>query len=131
KSAAHHALPLHPLQSRNRPFVQSLPALRRARHRLSARVRRQAHRRQVRSEEHTSELQSLAYLVCRLLLEKKKTHIQYSIQCKKYSQTNNFHHLKSHTTKIQTSATYIIPTHNSLKSSVTGSMHIIEDDVVR
>src|SRR2546425_2673730 len=29
-----------------------------------------------RSEEHTSELQSLAYLVCRLLLEKKK-HAQY------------------------------------------------------
>src|SRR5687767_5939307 len=27
---------------------------------------------QFRSEEHTSELQSLAYLVCRLLLEKKK-----------------------------------------------------------
>src|SRR3989441_5375813 len=26
-----------------------------------------------RSEEHTSELQSLAYIVCRLLLEKKKT----------------------------------------------------------
>src|SRR2546425_8706094 len=36
-----------------------------------------------RSEEHTSELQSLAYLVCRLLLEKKKKkkqdyHIEYS-----------------------------------------------------
>src|SRR2546425_5064954 len=40
-----------------------------------------------RSEEHTSELQSLAYLVCRLLLEKKKkncyiksihTHITYN-----------------------------------------------------
>src|SRR2546425_2696814 len=31
-----------------------------------------------RSEEHTSELQSLAYLVCRLLLEKKKKqYIQY------------------------------------------------------
>src|SRR2546423_9890023 len=29
-------------------------------------------RRAPRSEEHTSELQSLAYLVCRLLLEKKK-----------------------------------------------------------
>src|SRR3989441_10393233 len=29
--------------------------------------------RESRSEEHTSELQSLAYLVCRLLLEKKKT----------------------------------------------------------
>src|SRR5687767_15378902 len=32
---------------------------------------------EVRSEEHTSELQSLAYLVCRLLLEKKKTHNQH------------------------------------------------------
>src|SRR2546425_2812957 len=30
------------------------------------------HSRGGRSEEHTSELQSLAYLVCRLLLEKKK-----------------------------------------------------------
>src|SRR2546425_8775528 len=29
---------------------------------------------QERSEEHTSELQSLAYLVCRLLLEKKNEH---------------------------------------------------------
>src|SRR3712207_6970315 len=28
----------------------------------------------IRSEEHTSELQSRQYLVCRLLLEKKKTH---------------------------------------------------------
>src|SRR3712207_7247811 len=31
-----------------------------------------------RSEEHTSELQSRQYLVCRLLLEKKKEHIQHS-----------------------------------------------------
>src|SRR3712207_6955908 len=30
--------------------------------------------RVVRSEEHTSELQSRQYLVCRLLLEKKKNH---------------------------------------------------------
>src|SRR2546423_11119376 len=30
-----------------------------------------------RSEEHTSELQSLAYLVCRLLLEKKKKRTLY------------------------------------------------------
>src|SRR2546425_8576699 len=30
------------------------------------------HANATRSEEHTSELQSLAYLVCRLLLEKKK-----------------------------------------------------------
>src|SRR2546425_2616543 len=40
-----------------------------------------------RSEEHTSELQSLAYLVCRLLLEKKKKKNQQRIQsCR---QTNN------------------------------------------
>src|SRR3989441_9576658 len=35
-------------------------------------VRHWVGRRSPRSEEHTSELQSLAYLVCRLLLEKKK-----------------------------------------------------------
>src|SRR3989441_7837602 len=40
-------------------------------------IKRQRKRRRcwcvpARSEEHTSELQSLAYLVCRLLLEKKK-----------------------------------------------------------
>src|SRR2546425_8792034 len=39
----------------------------------SARIRPAADR----SEEHTSELQSLAYLVCRLLLEKKKKRFQY------------------------------------------------------
>src|SRR3712207_6910704 len=32
-----------------------------------------------RSEEHTSELQSRQYLVCRLLLEKKKTTIQETL----------------------------------------------------
>src|SRR3712207_7270161 len=36
--------------------------------------------RVVRSEEHTSELQSRQYLVCRLLLEKKKSkHSLYSV----------------------------------------------------
>src|SRR5690554_7362030 len=30
----------------------------------------------IRSEEHTSELQSRPHLVCRLLLEKKKTHVE-------------------------------------------------------
>src|SRR3712207_7491796 len=34
----------------------------------------------VRSEEHTSELQSRQYLVCRLLLEKKLTHAPRSQQ---------------------------------------------------
>src|SRR3712207_8458600 len=36
--------------------------------------RGEAGRAQVRSEEHTSELQSRQYLVCRLLLEKKNNH---------------------------------------------------------
>src|SRR2546425_9715566 len=48
--------------------------------RVPERARRRSHSsgkgrsrpRAPRSEEHTSELQSLAYLVCRLLLEKKK-----------------------------------------------------------
>src|SRR5205823_7658035 len=35
-----------------------------------------------RSEEHTSELQSLAYLVCRLLLEKKKKKKRMTVQQK-------------------------------------------------
>src|SRR2546425_2718507 len=34
-----------------------------------------------RSEEHTSELQSLAYLVCRLLLEKKKKLLLKRVSC--------------------------------------------------
>src|SRR3989442_6194557 len=36
--------------------------------------------RRFRSEEHTSELQSRPHLVCRLLLEKKKTHEQHYLQ---------------------------------------------------
>src|SRR3712207_8761692 len=35
----------------------------------------------LRSEEHTSELQSRQYLVCRLLLEKKKTHTSSFSKC--------------------------------------------------
>src|SRR2546425_6431739 len=38
-----------------------------------------------RSEEHTSELQSLAYLVCRLLLEKKK-----AVSCPARPQYSNY-----------------------------------------
>src|SRR2546423_12736200 len=43
-----------------------------ARRRAGGTRRRGSCPRACRSEEHTSELQSLAYLVCRLLLEKKK-----------------------------------------------------------
>src|SRR3712207_7114214 len=43
----------------------------RVRHEVD-RLEPRADRRRLRSEEHTSELQSRQYLVCRLLLEKKK-----------------------------------------------------------
>src|SRR2546425_2723832 len=45
----------------------------------TGKARRKEGRAQRRSEEHTSELQSLAYLVCRLLLEKKKLVLNTSI----------------------------------------------------
>src|SRR2546425_8997315 len=41
-----------------------------------AEAARQLGQQTLRSEEHTSELQSLAYLVCRLLLEKKKNRLR-------------------------------------------------------
>src|SRR5438045_8821825 len=44
------------------------------RHRLRRLPERAGHRR---SEEHTSELQSLRHLVCRLLLEKKKSGVRW------------------------------------------------------
>src|SRR3712207_7455718 len=39
----------------------------------------------LRSEEHTSELQSRQYLVCRLLLEKKKKHINNNLDITSYN----------------------------------------------
>src|SRR3712207_8193438 len=48
-----------------------------------------------RSEEHTSELQSRQYLVCRLLLEKKTTHSAPAQTCLRnccpYGRTTSFH----------------------------------------
>src|SRR2546425_7926286 len=69
----------------------ALPILRRGRIEGRARLVHEEHFRLVgeracdaqallRSEEHTSELQSLAYLVCRLLLEKKKK-VQARVDC--------------------------------------------------
>src|SRR5258707_9067654 len=51
-----------------------------------------------RSEEHTSELQSRQYLVCRLLLEKKKQFRQLSLtlNCASYSTTE----ASTHTTTL-------------------------------
>src|SRR6266404_9672144 len=48
-----------------------------------------------RSEEHTSELQSLAYIVCRLLLEKKKKIIIYTLKEKKKKERVEGKHNKS------------------------------------
>src|SRR6266404_9925481 len=63
----HDALPISPALQRSRE-----PNKIRHRRRRVRPGRAQLPRRHARSEEHTSELQSLAYLVCRLLLEKKK-----------------------------------------------------------
>src|SRR3989442_7433976 len=63
-------------RSRDRPALSTSAARRRREPRVSrfpfpvSRLRR---RHPARSEEHTSELQSRPHLVCRLLLEKKKT----------------------------------------------------------
>src|SRR5258706_3418982 len=61
--------------------------------------RRRLHRSipRARSEEHTSELQSLTNLVCRLLLEKKKRNSQlqdtYATSCSR--RHNQFAHIRS------------------------------------
>src|SRR6478609_10247442 len=49
----------------------------------------------VRSEEHTSELQSLAYLVCRLLLEKKKKTLVFNENTKKKKKKKNTQNLRN------------------------------------
>src|SRR3712207_7841641 len=55
-----------------------LPTLFLSAARRIAKARCQRPLRRSRSEEHTSELQSRQYLVCRLLLEKKNYHTSYS-----------------------------------------------------
>src|SRR3712207_7351101 len=52
---------------------------RRLRHRRAPARPPRRHRGRLRSEEHTSELQSRQYLVCRLLLEKKKKELDPSV----------------------------------------------------
>src|SRR2546425_7806132 len=65
----HTSTPLYLILERRDPIADGLGSLRR--HSGSNR-RANLVQGAARSEEHTSELQSLAYLVCRLLLEKKK-----------------------------------------------------------
>src|SRR3712207_9003315 len=54
-------------------------------------VRRDLNAIGFRSEEHTSELQSRQYLVCRLLLEKKKAKLTIELQSPQYSDFNHLH----------------------------------------
>src|SRR2546425_6972009 len=70
---ARHAGGFHQRQ-RRRALLRQLAARRQEDGPARRRHPRALHR--ARSEEHTSELQSLAYLVCRLLLEKKKTSLR-------------------------------------------------------
>src|SRR2546430_3176320 len=63
------------------PLLRRLPALASAHDEFGGRlllVSRLAALRLARSEEHTSELQSQSNIVCRLLLEKKKTALRLS-----------------------------------------------------
>src|SRR2546425_8214645 len=62
-----------------------------------------------RSEEHTSELQSLAYLVCRLLLEKKKKNKTQTSQTPR-SNTSHYANPLAASSYVITPA-YQIPTH--------------------
>src|SRR3712207_8966039 len=65
-----------PRRKRRGPRRERRPAARHAR--SDATPGERARRDDSRSEEHTSELQSRQYLVCRLLLEKKKKKTTYT-----------------------------------------------------
>src|SRR5262245_66426284 len=69
----HDALPIFQARLPTAKEVSSLFSPAMGRRAIRGRLGRSpAHRWRKRSEEHTSELQSLRHLVCRLLLEKKK-----------------------------------------------------------
>src|SRR2546425_8100106 len=72
----HDALPICSFRMRNTSRPASVPAWRVASRCVSVKFAGTVTTALLRSEEHTSELQSLAYLVCRLLLEKKKKNKQ-------------------------------------------------------
>src|SRR3712207_8865235 len=89
--ALHDALPIEPDVGRDaRPLRRlagdGVPPARVARR--AAVPRAGVRGRAERSEEHTSELQSRQYLVCRILLEKKQTLVAY-IPLLLYSYCNN------------------------------------------
>src|SRR5947199_481139 len=74
----HDALPIFPSRSPRAGRGRAAPAS------LSSRAAPRGSRCRAmierRSEEHTSELQSLRHLVCRLLLEKKKKRTRHTVE---------------------------------------------------
>src|SRR3712207_7644441 len=87
----HDALPIFRPQDLGRQddfLAGAVPVglLRQRIRRTDRRSDRRLERARPRSEEHTSELQSRQYLVCRLLLEKKKPNTH------KHSQSPHHHH---------------------------------------
>src|SRR3712207_7901699 len=83
----HDALPIYPAASAMRVNVVSPSPSGRWRSRtMTSKPPGSPASRRSRSEEHTSELQSRQYLVCRLLLEKKKI-IQSFILCQYHTDT--------------------------------------------
>src|SRR2546425_3520654 len=89
---------LFPYTTLFRSSRDSMPSFAYARWRCHSTVRTERTSRSAisRSEEHTSELQSLAYLVCRLLLEKKKKKKTRTVQ-----QDNSTVHSSTHVTGTQ------------------------------
>src|SRR3712207_7859563 len=73
----HDALPIYGMAAQRARHPCHRGRARRRRH--AAQLRRQALHVRLRSEEHTSELQSRQYLVCRLLLEKKNTKVLHNV----------------------------------------------------
>src|SRR3989441_6881613 len=71
-------------QPRHRPHAGRIRDLRGRQEADDSLLRGRRSGRSRRSEEHTSELQSLAYLVCRLLLEKKKKQTALNNQLRTY-----------------------------------------------
>src|SRR5690349_22879328 len=80
----HDALPICDRAADGRELRLSRRPLRRHQWVIAQVSRGRGHidRSRARSEEHTSELQSRRDLVCRLLLEKKKSNIMLSIHCR-------------------------------------------------
>src|SRR2546430_4410970 len=86
----HDALPISPLDVRT--FETIGPSVNATQLPSGEKRRLRASDALVRSEEHTSELQSQSNIVCRLLLEKKKTTIEHLL-CLKITHMNSIHML--------------------------------------